>query len=94
VLRISGKYFPSHLRTQKLGPELATPSSTGRGGCGGGFRLLLKTSLKKRVLVLLLLATAEKEIEQALSRTRLGCQHRGADDAGSNKYAAQLSLKG
>jgi hypothetical protein len=34
VPRISGKYLPSQLRTQKLGPELAT---TGRsGGCGGG----------------------------------------------------------
>src|SRR6476661_7256983 len=35
--RISGKYLPSQLRTQKAGPELAT---AGRGGSGCG--LLLK----------------------------------------------------
>src|ERR1700730_7512309 len=31
--RISGKYLPSQLRTQKAGPELAT-TSPGGGGCG------------------------------------------------------------
>jgi hypothetical protein len=39
--RISGKYLPSQLRTQKAGPELAT---IGRGG--GGCGLLLKTLAK------------------------------------------------
>src|SRR5215475_13699663 len=42
--RISGKYFPSQLRTQKPGPELAT---TGRGG--GGCGLLLKILAKNEV---------------------------------------------
>ena len=37
--RISGKYFPSQLRTQKPGPELAT---TGRGIVGCGLLLLAK----------------------------------------------------
>src|SRR3954464_13537443 len=31
--RISGKYLPSQLRTQKAGPE---PAATGRGGNGAG----------------------------------------------------------
>src|SRR6516165_3581888 len=43
--RISGKYLPSQLRTQKPGPELAT---TGRGG-GGGCGLLLKRLAKNEV---------------------------------------------
>src|ERR1700688_4697647 len=42
--RISGKYLPSQLRTQKAGPELAT-TRRGGGGCG----LLLKTSAKNEV---------------------------------------------
>src|SRR5215831_5130688 len=42
--RISGKYLPSQLRTQKAGPELAT---TGRGG--GGCGLLLKRLPKNGV---------------------------------------------
>src|ERR1700741_2710519 len=42
--RISGKYLPSQLRTQKAGPELAT---TGRGGSGSG--LLLKRLAKNEV---------------------------------------------
>src|SRR5262245_57088011 len=41
--RISGKYFPSQLRTQKPGPELAAT------GCGGGCGLLLKTLVKIEV---------------------------------------------
>jgi hypothetical protein len=49
---------------------------------------------EKRGLVLLLLATAEKEIEQAFGRTHLGRQRHGANDGGSNKRAAQLTLKG
>src|SRR6516225_12461852 len=40
--RISGKYFPSQLRTQKPGPELAT---TGRGGVGCGLLLLAKDAV-------------------------------------------------
>src|SRR5271154_1191310 len=45
ALRISGKYFPSQLRTQKPGPELATT------GCavGGGCRLVLKILAKNEV---------------------------------------------
>src|SRR5262249_17018474 len=39
--RINGKYFPSQLRTQKPGPELAT---TGRDG--GGCELLLNRPSK------------------------------------------------
>src|SRR4051812_31507117 len=48
--RISGKYFPSQLRTQKLGPEVATTglSITGRAG-GGGCRLVLKILEKNGV---------------------------------------------
>src|ERR1700751_2031068 len=42
--RISGKYLPSQLRTQKAGPELAT---TGRGGSGS--ELLLKRLAKNEV---------------------------------------------
>src|ERR1700746_1806756 len=42
--RISGKYLPSQLRTQKAGPELAT-TSRGGGGCG----LLLKRLAKNEV---------------------------------------------
>src|SRR5215469_6380392 len=42
--RISGKYFPSQLRTQKPGPELAT-TGPGGGGCG----LLLKRLPKNEV---------------------------------------------
>jgi hypothetical protein len=41
LARISGKYLPSQLRTQKEGPELATAA---RGGACG---LLLKGSAKK-----------------------------------------------
>ena len=33
--RISGKYFPSQLRTQKPGPELATTGRSAGGDCGG-----------------------------------------------------------
>src|SRR6476619_4558431 len=44
VPRISGKYLPSQLRTQKEGPSLAT---TGRGGADCG--LLLKTLSKIEV---------------------------------------------
>src|ERR1700687_1151853 len=39
--RISGKYLPSQLRTQKAGPEVAT-TSRGGGGCG----VLLETLAK------------------------------------------------
>src|SRR6516165_8639177 len=42
--RISGKYLPSQLLTQKAGPELAT---TGGGGAGCG--LLLKILAKNEV---------------------------------------------
>src|ERR1700721_4676578 len=42
--RISGKYLPPQLRTQKAGPELAT---TRRGG--GVCKLLLKTLAKNEV---------------------------------------------
>src|ERR1700730_15535067 len=41
--RISGKYFPSQLRTQKAGPELATTGRDGAAGCG----VLPKGSAKK-----------------------------------------------
>ena len=51
--RLSGKYLPSQLRTQKAGPELAT-TSRGGGGCG----LLFETFGEKRGLVLLLLPAA------------------------------------
>src|SRR5262249_24686997 len=49
---------------------------------------------EKRGLLLLLLATAEKEIEQAFGRTHLGRQRHVANDGGSNKHAEQLALKG
>src|ERR1700752_4569329 len=42
--RISGKYFPSQLRTQKAGAELGTTS-----GVGSGFRPVLKTLAKNDV---------------------------------------------
>ena len=51
VPRISGKYFPSQLRTQKLGPELKPGpelASTDGAGCGG-CRLVLKTLSKNEV---------------------------------------------
>jgi hypothetical protein len=57
-------------------------------------RIIVEKIGEKRGLVLLLLATAEKEIEQALGRTHLGRQRRWANDCGSNKHAAQLALKG
>src|SRR5580692_6381193 len=41
--RVSGKYFPSQLRTQKAGPELATTGCGGTAGCG----VLPKGSAKK-----------------------------------------------
>jgi len=41
--------------------------------------------------LLLLLAAAEKEIEQAFGRTHLGRQRDGANDGGRNE---QLTLKG
>ena len=88
--RISGKYLPSQLRTQKAGPE---PETTGRAG-GDGCGSFLKTLAKNGSLMLLLLAATEKEIEQALGRTHLGRQRHGADDGGSNKHAAQFALKG
>src|SRR5690242_18685767 len=37
--RISGKYFPSQLRTQKAGPELATAGRDGPG-CGLSLKML------------------------------------------------------
>src|ERR1700752_4267846 len=49
--RLKGKYFPSQLRTQKLGPELTTDSgleSADRSACGG-CRLELKTLSKKEL---------------------------------------------
>src|SRR5438874_3391856 len=35
LLRISGKYRPSQLRTQNEGPELATAGRGGKGACCG-----------------------------------------------------------
>jgi hypothetical protein len=49
---------------------------------------------KKRVLMLLLLAATEKEIEQALGQTQFGRQRHGANDGGSHKHAPQLAPKG
>jgi hypothetical protein len=43
--------------------------------------------------VLLLLAATEKEIKQAFGRTHFRRQRHGANNGGSNKYAAQLALK-
>jgi hypothetical protein len=57
-------------------------------------RIIVERIGEKRGLVLLLLAAAEKEIEQAFGRTHLGRQRHGANDGGSNKHAAQLALKG
>jgi hypothetical protein len=45
--RISGKYFPSQLRTQKAGPELATAER----GAGAGWGLRPKGSARKFVSV-------------------------------------------
>src|SRR6516164_11592947 len=84
--RISGKYLPSQLRTQKAGPELATT-----GGDGGGCGLLLKTLSKNEVWCFW---PPPKKIKQALGRTDLGRQRHGASDDGNNKHVAQLSLKG
>src|SRR6516162_4469827 len=47
--RISGRYLPSQLRTQKPGPELATTGRGGGGGCGLLLRLLLKRLVKNEV---------------------------------------------
>src|SRR6516225_4020454 len=47
--RISGKYFPSQLRTQKPGPELATRGRGGGVGCGLLLRLLLKILVKNEL---------------------------------------------
>jgi hypothetical protein len=49
--RLSGKYFPSQLRTQKLGPELMLgPELSSTGGAGdGGCRLVLKTLSKNEL---------------------------------------------
>jgi hypothetical protein len=49
---------------------------------------------KKRGQGLLLLAPAEKEIEQAFGRTHLGRQRHGANDRGSNQHATERALKG
>ena len=57
-------------------------------------RIIVEKIAEKRVLVLLPLAAAEKEIEQAFSRTHLGRQRHGANDGGSNEHATQLVLKG
>jgi hypothetical protein len=57
-------------------------------------RIIVENIAEKRGLVLLLLAAAEKEIEQAFGRTHLGRQRHGANDSGSNKHASQLALKG
>jgi hypothetical protein len=57
-------------------------------------RIIVENIVEKRGLVLLPLAAAEKEIEQALGRTHLGRQRHGANDGGYNKRAAQLALKG
>jgi len=48
---------------------------------------------EKRGLLLLLLATAEKEIEQAFGRAHLGRQSHEANYGGSNEHAAQPALK-
>src|SRR6516164_7276372 len=55
--RISGKYLPSQLRTQKAGPE---PETTGRAG-GDGCGSFLKTLAKNGSLMLLLLAATRKD---------------------------------
>ena len=80
--RISGKYLPSQLRTQKAGPALTT---TGRGGgdCGSKDEVCCIASGRHR-----------KKIKQAFGRTHFGRQRHGANDGGSNKHAAQLALKG
>jgi hypothetical protein len=46
-----------------------------------------------RLSLLLLLAAAEKQIKQILSRTYLRRQQDRANNGGSNKQAAQLALK-
>lgn len=82
--RISGKYFPSQLRTQKLGPGVATtePSITGRGG-GGGCRLVLEISAKNVVWGCCLWLPLKK-IEQAFGQAHLGRQRHGTNDRGGN----------
>src|SRR3984957_17122227 len=57
-------------------------------------RIIVENVGEKRGLVLLLLAAAEKEIDQALGRTHLGRQRHGTNDGGCNKRAAELTLKG
>src|SRR5262245_27926021 len=49
--RLSGKYFPSQLRTQKLGPELRPDSWLGASdrSLGVGCTLALKTLSKKEL---------------------------------------------
>src|SRR5512142_376277 len=42
--RVSGKYLPSQLRTQKPGPELAT--GRGGGGCGSLLKGLAKNEVR------------------------------------------------
>jgi hypothetical protein len=56
-------------------------------------RIIVEKIAEKRG-VLLPLAPAEKEIEQAFGRTHLGRQRQGANDGGSNKHTTQLALKG
>ena len=61
-----GKYLPSQLRTQNAGPEPAV--ATGRGGAGllvEAERIGKETGLRGGLALLLLLRTAEKEVEQA-----------------------------
>ena len=42
LARISGKYLPSQLRTQKAGPEPETTGRAGGGGCGSFLKTLAK----------------------------------------------------
>ena len=67
--RISGKYLPSQLRTQKAGPP---PEATGRGGGAGPWREIGKEIRLRRRLVLLFLDAAEKHVEQAFGGSRWG----------------------
>src|SRR5215470_13472562 len=79
LARISGKYLPSQLRTQKDGPDRSARPTGAGGGVGE------EACLRRRRLLLPLLRAAEEEIEQAFGGDGIG----GERDRSGDRNSAQ-----
>src|ERR1700751_1057024 len=86
--RISGKYFPSHLRTQNPGPELAT---TGRGG--GDCGLLLKRLSKNEVWCCCFWLPPKKKSSKPSAELILGASATGPIMAAATSMRRSLRRK-